>query len=64
MIRGLVPATQGGEQMRGSKADMETSIDQGGILIQEAVWGDIHVSFETFREALDTKPLHKGLPDD
>ncbi len=50
--------------MRGSKADMEKSLDEGGILIQEAVWGDIHVSFETFREALDTTPLHKGCPDD
>jgi len=50
--------------MRGSKADMEKSIDEGGIVIQEAVWGDTHVSFEVFREALDTTPLHKGCPDD
>ena len=50
--------------MRGSKADMDKAIDEGGIVIQEAVWGDIHVSFETFRDALDTTPLHKGCPDD
>ena len=43
---------------------MPTAIDEGGILIQEAVWDDIHVSFETFEEALDTTPLHKGCPDD
>ncbi len=46
--------------MRGSKADMKTSIDEGGMVIQEAVWDDTHVSFETFRDDLDTAPLHKG----
>ena len=50
--------------MRSSMGDMEKSIDEGGIVVREAVWGDIHVSFETFHEALDTAPLHKGLPDD
>jgi hypothetical protein len=50
--------------MRGSKADMKKSIDEGGIVIREAVWGDMHVSFESFRDALDTTPLHKGCPDD
>jgi hypothetical protein len=50
--------------MRGSKADMEKSIDEGGIVVQEAVWGDMHVSFETFQVALDVAPLHKGCPDD
>jgi hypothetical protein len=43
---------------------METTIDEAGLLIQEAVWDDTHVSFETFRESLDTTPLHKGCPDD
>jgi hypothetical protein len=43
---------------------MERSINKGGIQIHEAVWGDLHVSFESFREALDTKSLHKGCPDD
>ncbi len=43
---------------------MEKSVDEDGITIQEAVWGDIHVSFETFQEALDTTSLHKGCPDD
>ena len=50
--------------MRASKADMEKSIDDSSMVIQEAVWGDMHVSFETFHEELDTEPLHKGLPDD
>ena len=50
--------------MRGSKADMKKSIDEGGIVIREAVWGDMHVSIETFREPLDATPLHKGCPDD
>lgn len=50
--------------MRGSKVDMEKSIDEGGIVIQETVWGEMHVSFETFREAFDATPFHKGCPDD
>ena len=50
--------------MRGCKADMEKSFDELGIVMQEAVWGDMHVSFEVFREAFDVTPLHKGCPDD
>ncbi len=50
--------------MRGCKADMEKSFDELGIVMQEAVWGDMHVSFEAFREAFDATPLHKGCPDD
>jgi hypothetical protein len=50
--------------MRGSKDEMKKSMDELGIVIREVVWDDIHVSFETFREALDTAPLHKGCPDD
>lgn len=50
--------------MRASKADMEKTIDEGGIAIHEVVWEDMHVSLETFQEALDTTPLHKGCVDD
>lgn len=34
------------------------------MTIREAVWGDTHVSFETYRKRLDVTPLLKGLPDD
>jgi hypothetical protein len=50
--------------MRASKADMAVSIEEEGATIQETVWGDMHVSFETFKEAFDATPLHKGCPDD
>ena len=49
--------------MRGSKADMEKSFEESGIVMREAVWGDMHVCFETYREPLDTKPLDKDCPD-
>jgi len=49
--------------MRSSRAEMETTIDEPGLRIHEAVWDDTHVSFEIFREELDTTPLHEGLPD-
>ncbi len=50
--------------MRGSKSDMKITFDEGGVVVQDAVWGDFHVAFETFRERFDAAPLHKGLPDD
>lgn len=50
--------------MRSSREEMETTIEDPGLRIQEAVWDDTHVSFETFREPLDSTPLHRGLPDD
>ena len=50
--------------MRGSKTDMEQSFDELGIVIRDVVWGDMHVSFEAFREKFDATPLHKGCPDD
>ena len=50
--------------MRGSKTDMETTMEEGGIAIREAVWGDMRVSFESFQEAFDATPFHKGCPDD
>ena len=50
--------------MRGAKADMPATLGNAGAVIQEAVWDDFHVSFDTFSEGFDTTPLHKGLPND
>ncbi|MBP1780030.1 MAG: hypothetical protein H6Q86_6041 [candidate division NC10 bacterium] len=50
--------------MRGSKDDIPVAMEEAGAVIQDAVWDDIHVSFETFRDPLDTTPLHSGAPDD
>ena len=44
--------------MRSSREEMETTIDDPGLRIQEAVWDDTHVSFETFREPLDLSLIH------
>ena len=50
--------------MRGSKNDIPVTMEELGVVLREAVWDDIHVAFETFEQALDTTPFHKGLPDD
>jgi len=47
--------------MRGSKADMETTMEEGGVAIREAVWGDMHVSFESFEEAFDATAQRQSL---
>ena len=50
--------------MRGSKEDIPVTMEEAGAVLQQAVWDDIHVSFETFERALDSTPFHRGLPDD
>ncbi len=50
--------------MRGSKTDMPVTLEEAGVVIQDAVWDDLHVSFETFGQAFDSRPFHRGLPDD
>jgi len=50
--------------MRASKAEMKTAFDEGGIVMKETVWGDMHVSFETFSEPFDATPFHRGCVDD
>ncbi|MBI2847908.1 MAG: cupin domain-containing protein [Chloroflexi bacterium] len=50
--------------MHGSKRDLPVSLDQEGTKIQEAEWGDMHVSFESYDQRFDVTPLLKGLPDD
>ncbi len=34
-----------------------------GIILHEADWGDIHVSFETYHRPFDATPVFHGLPD-
>ncbi len=50
--------------MRGSKQDIPTTVDAGGVVIHEAEWGEMNVALESFPAGLVTAPLFKGLPDD
>lgn len=49
--------------MRGSKKDLKTTMQTGGLEIQEAVWGRMHLGIETYKEETDLAPFLKGLPD-
>ncbi len=50
--------------MRGSQRDVDTTLDNEDVRIQEAEWGEMHLGLETFRSEVDLGPLLKGLPDD
>lgn len=39
-------------------------MDTGGLAIQEAKWGDMHLGIETYNEKIDLTPFFKGLPND
>ena len=50
--------------MRGSKNDLPRTVEAAEVTVQETVWGDMHVDFETYHKTMDLAPLLKGLPDD
>jgi hypothetical protein len=39
-------------------------MDTNDVEIWEALWGSIHVGYESYRRAWDVTPFLKGLPDD
>jgi hypothetical protein len=50
--------------VRGSKKEVPTAVDSGGVVIRLAEWGEMNVALETFPAGTDTGPIFKGLPDD
>src|SRR4030067_950945 len=50
--------------MRASKNKLPTVTDTKIALVKEAVWGEIHVEYDVFKERMDVAPLLKGLPND
>lgn len=50
--------------MRGSKADLPLALEMDEFIMQEAMWGAMHVEMGTFKKEFDVTPLLKGLPDD
>ncbi len=50
--------------MHGSKEEVPTAVDAGGVVIRLAEWGGMNVAIETFPAGTDTEPIFKGLPDD
>jgi hypothetical protein len=50
--------------MRGSKGEVPTAVDSGGVVIHLAEWGEMNVALESFPAGTDTEPIFKGLPDD
>ena len=50
--------------MKASKETLTAAYEDDDISIREAVWGNTHVSWETYNKAFDVGPLLKGLPND
>ncbi len=50
--------------MHGSKEEVPTAVDSGGVVIRLTEWGEMNVALETFPAGTDTEPIFKGLPDD
>lgn len=41
---------------------MPVAFESGTVAVREAIWGDVHVSHETYKKRFDVSPLLKGLP--
>ena len=50
--------------MRASKNELPKTMDSKEAVMREAVWGDMHVEYDVFKEKFDVTPLLKGLPND
>ncbi|WMW25218.1 hypothetical protein RE474_00430 [Methanolobus sediminis] len=49
--------------MKISKQELPVTLESDAMVIQEVVWGNMHVGYETYKEHTDLGPLLKGLPD-
>src|SRR3989304_3044436 len=49
--------------MRATKKELPVTMETKDLKIQEAEWGEMHVSFEAYTKRLDVTPLFKGLPN-
>ena len=50
--------------MRATKDELKKTMDTPDMTMYEAVWGEMHVEYDVFRERFDITPLLKGLPND
>ena len=50
--------------MRASKNELFKMMDNEMATISEAVWGEMHVEYDVFKQMMDVTPLLKGLPND
>lgn len=49
---------------KGAAKDLITSFDANGVVVREADWGSLNVSFQRFPAGFDLTPLLRGLPHD
>jgi hypothetical protein len=50
--------------MHGSRKEVPTIMESGGVVIRLTEWGGMNVGLGTFPAGTDTEPIFKGLPDD
>ncbi len=49
--------------MRASKKELSKLMDNELATMSEAVWGEMHVEYDVFKQKTDMTPLLKGLPN-
>lgn len=50
--------------MRGSRNELTKAMDNEQMAMYEAVWGEMHVEYDVFKQKMDVAPFLKGLPND
>src|SRR3990172_2534083 len=50
--------------MRASRNDLTKVMDTDEIAMYEGIWGEMHIEYDVFKEAMDITPFLKGLPND
>ena len=50
--------------MRASKEELTKTMDNEMGTMSEAVWDEMHVEYDVFKQKFDVTPLLKGLPND
>jgi len=52
------------KEMRASKNELSTEMETPQMVMKGAVWGEMHIEHDVFKEKFDVTPLLKGLPND
>ena len=52
------------QNMRASKNELTKSMDNEMATMSDAVWGEMHVEYDVFKQKMDVTPLLKSLPND
>jgi hypothetical protein len=50
--------------IRASVSELSKVMDTDEMTMYEGVWGEMHIEYDVFKQAMDITPYLKGLPND